>query len=87
VNKGLRKALTLEKQKCRKGKKLNLLGEDSSGPQLFSPGRVQAAKAYQAEKTVAEEQRRVATAQEKAQAAENKLQKQKEKQKRAATQR
>jgi hypothetical protein len=40
VNKGLQKALIYEKQKRRKGKKLNLLGEDSSAPQLFSPSRV-----------------------------------------------
>jgi hypothetical protein len=49
VNQGLRKALTYEKQKRRKGKRLNLLGEDSSAPQLFSPSRVQAAKAHQAQ--------------------------------------
>src|ERR1700716_3671025 len=40
VNKGLRKALILEKKKRRKAKRLNLLGEEDSGPQLFSPGRV-----------------------------------------------
>ena len=90
VNKGLRRALILEKQKRRKGKKLNLLGEDTSGPQLFSPGRVQAAKAYQPEKIAAEEQKKAAAAEKKALVAESKLQKEKEKQERAlqrATQR
>jgi hypothetical protein len=32
VNKGPQKALVYEKQKRRKGKRLNLLGEDSSAP-------------------------------------------------------
>jgi hypothetical protein len=36
TNKGLKKALATEKQKRRKGRKLNLLGQDSSAPQLFS---------------------------------------------------
>ena len=46
INKGLKKALVTEKQKRRKGRKLNLLGEDSSTPQLFSPGRVQVLRFY-----------------------------------------
>jgi hypothetical protein len=83
VNKGLRKALVFEKKKRRKGRKLNLLGEDNSAPQLFSPGRVQAAKAFQAQKEAIEVERKAAVAQKKAQGLENRLQKEKEKQERA----
>jgi hypothetical protein len=83
TNKGLKKALATEKQKRQKGRKLNLLGKDSSAPQLFSPGRVQAAKAYQAEKAATEEQRKAAIAEKKAQGVANMLQKEKEKQERA----
>src|SRR5580700_4433784 len=83
INQGLRKALAYEKQKRRKGKRLNLLGEDSSGPQLFSPSRVQAAKAYQAQKEAAEEQKRLEVAEKKAQGAEKRLQKEKEREEKA----
>jgi hypothetical protein len=69
VNKGLRKALVFEKEK------LNLLGEDNSAPRLFSPGRVQAAKAFQAQKEAAEVERKAAVAQKKAQGLENRLRK------------
>lgn len=44
-----------EKKRRQKGKKLNLLSEESSGPQFFSPNKVQAArdrlKAKETEKT------------------------------------
>jgi hypothetical protein len=82
-NKGLRNALVKEKQKRKRGRKLNLLGEDNSGPQLFSPGRVQAARAYQAEKQAVEEQKKEEAAQKRAQMKENKLQKENDKQERA----
>ena len=43
--KDLIKALKLEKKKHRKGEKPNLLGQDQSKPQFFSPSRIQATKA------------------------------------------
>ena len=83
ISQGLRKALVYEKQKRRKGKRLNLLGEESSGPQLFSPSRVLAAKAYQAQKEAAEEQKRLEAAEKRAQGAEKRLQKEKEREEKA----
>ena len=83
VNKGLRRALVIEKQKRKKTKRLNLLGEEDSGPQLFSPSRVQAAKAFQAQKEAVEEEKKTAVAEKKAQAVANKLQKEKDKQEKA----
>jgi len=52
---GLHTALNLERQKRKKGKKLNLVGEDDIGPQFYSPCRVRRALAFQDEKE-AEEQ-------------------------------
>ena len=83
VNKGLRRALVIEKQKRKKTKRLNLLGEEDSGPQLFSPSRVQAAKAFQAQKEAVEEEKKTAVAEKKAQTVANKLQKKKDKQEKA----
>ena len=73
----------MEKQKRKKTKRLNLLGEEDSGPQLFSPSRVQAAKAFQAQKEAVEEEKKTAVAEKKAQAVANKLQKEKDKQEKA----
>jgi hypothetical protein len=42
---GLRDTLRLEKKKHRKGKRLNLLSKDESGPIFWSPSKVHAAKA------------------------------------------
>ena len=39
-NRGLRTTMILEKQKRKKGKKLNLTGEQSSGVEVYSPGKV-----------------------------------------------
>ena len=46
VRRGLTEALRHEKKRRQQGKRLNLLGEEDSGPQFFSPGRVQAARDY-----------------------------------------
>ena len=46
--KGLQEALKMEKKKRRKGKKLNLLGQEDSRPQFFSPLKVQTAREFQA---------------------------------------
>jgi hypothetical protein len=43
---GLIGALQKEKKKRSRRKRLNLVGEEDNGPQLFSPSRVHRAKAY-----------------------------------------
>ena len=48
--KGLTQTLKIEKKRRQRGKRLNLLGENDSGPQFFSPGRIQAAREYQDQK-------------------------------------
>jgi hypothetical protein len=45
-NKGLVEALALEKDKRRKGRRLNLCGEESSGVKIYTPGKVVAAREY-----------------------------------------
>ena len=44
------KALKQEKKRRKRGQRLNLVGEEDSGAQLFSPTRVAAARKYQAAK-------------------------------------
>ncbi len=66
----------MEKRKRRRGKKLNLVGEQDSGAQFWSPTRYNAAKVYQAEKEEAEHQRKEAIATRKADAAAAREQKQ-----------
>jgi hypothetical protein len=51
----LHAALKLERQKRKKGKKLNLVGEDDIGPQFYSPNRVRRALAFQDEKEANEQ--------------------------------
>ena len=58
VIRGLLEALKQEKKRRRRGQRLNLLGEDNSGAQLFSPTRVLAAREYQA---IKEEDERLKT--------------------------
>ena len=41
---GLNTALKIEKKRRQRGKGLNLLGEEASGPQFFSPSKVHAAR-------------------------------------------
>jgi hypothetical protein len=55
IIKGLQQSLQLEKRKRNRGKRLNLVGEEDCGPQFFTPERVRAAIAYQAEKEREEE--------------------------------
>src|SRR5438045_8305483 len=52
---GLHAALKLECQKCKKGKKLNLVGEDDIGPQFYSPDQVRHALVFQDEKEAQEQ--------------------------------
>ena len=54
VIRGLIKALKHEKKRRRRGKRLNLLGQEESGPQFFSLIKVQAAREHQAVKEEAE---------------------------------
>jgi hypothetical protein len=55
IIKGLQQSLQLEKKKRNKGKRLNLVGEEDHGPQFFTPERVKAAIAYQAQQEAEEE--------------------------------
>lgn len=83
VIRGLEEAIKIEKRKRRKGKRLNLLGEGGSGPQFFSPGRVQAARDHQATKEADKQLELDIKAEKKAKAEAARLQKQKEKTQRA----
>ena len=76
---GLTNSLKNEKKKRRRGKRLNLLGQEESGAQLFSPERVQAARDYQATKEEVELQRQQDIADKKAQAALKKLEREADK--------
>jgi hypothetical protein len=80
---GLIRALKDEKKKRSCGKCLNLLGEESSRLQFYSPATVRCAKAYASEKEAGEQQERDRFAAKKALAATNKLRKAQEKTKRA----
>ena len=83
-NAGLRKTLQMEKmRKGKKGQRLQLLGDDHSGPIVFSPAKVIAARAYQEQRKAAEEDDRVEKATKKAQAASRRQQRDEEKERRA----
>ena len=56
---GLTQAIHMEKKKRNQGKRLNLLGEEAGGPQLFSPNQVMRAKAILLEKEEEERQKRL----------------------------
>ena len=77
--KGLITALKDEKKKRRRGKRLNLVGDEDTGPQFFSPARVEAARAWQALKDVEEAQRQQEIQDRKAIVATKKAQKEEEK--------
>jgi DDE superfamily endonuclease len=56
-NRGLQVAITQEKKRRQRNKRLNLLGEeDTRVPQFFSPKRILAAKAFQESKEKEEEE-------------------------------
>ena len=57
-NKGLMEALKAEKKKPNRGKKLNLLGTEDDGLQLFSSSRVQAVCNFAPDKEVEKEQQK-----------------------------
>ena len=70
---GLHTALKLERQKRKKGKKLNLVGEDDIGPQFYSPDRVRRALVFQGEKEANEQADQDLITSKKAQSAANKV--------------
>ena len=73
---GLEYILVLEKKKYRYRKKLNLIGEQDSKAQFWSPAWQKAAQAYQAQKEEAEQQKKEAITNKKALAAAAREQKQ-----------
>lgn len=79
IVKGLTISLRNEKKKRQRGKRLNLLGEEDSGPQFFSPKRVQAARQFQAIKDAEEVLRQQQILDKKALAATRKAQKEEDK--------
>jgi hypothetical protein len=83
VNRGLEQAMKLEKRKRRRGKRLDLVGEEASGAQFFSPGHVQAARDFQALKEAEKQVKLDEKTDKKAKAAAVKLQKEKNKIERA----
>ena len=83
IQKGLVEALKQEKKRRQQGKRLNLIGEEDSGPQLFSPTRVQAARDYQTSKETEESNRQQSITDRKIAAATKKAQKEKNKKERA----
>jgi hypothetical protein len=80
---GLVRALKMEKKKRSRGKRLNLVGEESSGPQAFTPTQVHRAKAYAAKLKTEEEAERARINNNKVNAVAKKLQKEKERSERA----
>ena len=75
---GLIRALKTEKRKRNRGKRLNLLGEEDSGPQFFSPSQVLRAKAYSGEKRAQEQAERDRIENNKATALAKRIQKEEE---------
>jgi hypothetical protein len=83
-NQGLRTAITQEKRRRQRNKRLNLLGEqDEEIPQFFSPQRVLAAKAFQENKEEVEEEDKRQKALQKEEAAHKRQEMEAEKQERA----
>ena len=54
----LTQALLMEKKKKQQGKWLNLLGEEDNKPQIFTPTKIQAVLARNAEKEQEEKQKK-----------------------------
>ena len=84
LNKALQLAIKAERKRRKRGKRLNLLGEEAVGAQFFSPAQVQKARAWQAVKDDEEAQRQQDILNRKAEAAAKKHQKEKEKAERMA---
>ena len=84
LNKALQDAIKNERKRRKRGKRLNLLGEEASGAQFFSPAQVQRARAWQVAKDNEEAQRQQGIIDRKALTAAKKQQREKEKAERAA---
>ena len=82
--KELLKALKQERKRRQRGKRLNLLSEDDSGAQFFSPIRIEAVREYQAVKEEDEFIKKQGITERKAQAAAKKKLKEEDKKKRTA---
>ena len=80
---GLQETVKDEIKRKKRGKRLNLVGEDDAGPQFFSPARIERARTFQANKDDKEAQRQQAISDRKAQALAKKHQKEKDKVERA----
>jgi hypothetical protein len=80
---GLVRALKYEKKKRSRGKRLNLMGEEDTGPTFWSPTKVCRALAYQDQKKTEEQQEKDRIVANKATAAANKVRKEQEKAERA----
>ena len=72
IQSGLLDTLANEKKRRKRGKRLNLVGEEDIGAQLFHSSKVQVAKAYAAEKDAKEQAEKAEKEAKKAQATENK---------------
>jgi hypothetical protein len=72
IQKGLFDTIRKEKKRRKRGKPLNLVGEEDPGAQLFHSSRVQAAKAFAAAKEAAEQAEKAEKESRKTKAAENK---------------
>ncbi len=80
---GLIRALKVEKRKRNRGKRLNLVGEEDNGPQLFSPSRVLQALTYSDEKEAQEQAERTRINTNKANALAKRIHKEQERAARA----
>ena len=75
IKEGLIETIKNKKKKRQRGKHMNLLGEEESGPQFFSPTHIQAARDYQEIKEAEKAQQQQETANRKAAAKEKKKEK------------
>jgi hypothetical protein len=80
---GLLETLKNEKKRRQRGKKLNLVGEEDTGPQLFHSSRVFVAQGFEAEKQAKVAAEKADKEAKKAQGAENKRKKEQEAKERA----
>jgi hypothetical protein len=80
---GLIRALKTEKKKRNRGKRLNLVGEEENGPQIFTPNRVRRALAYADEQEALEQAERDRIESNKASALARRLHKEEERKARA----
>jgi hypothetical protein len=80
---GLMEALRYEKKRRKRGKRLNLVGEEDKGPQFFNPGRVQTARDLLAAKKAEEARIEQEKAEKRIQQAVKKAQKEQEEKERA----